>query len=174
MKLRETFSRRHWWLYMFIGAFGAVSCWTTIPAIAQWPTQTSQTWYWCDPANTYYPNIARCPVPWRVINPTAASLPSSNSLAEQAADAQRRAEPLELPYKRKRRLPKPKRLGWKPSGSVRWPSHRRPPKLPRTTFAENHKRPENSSIASTNWTDRSHGKPLTSNTSSPFTPIMKR
>ena len=92
MKLRETFSRRHWWLYMFIGAFGAVSCWTTIPAMAQWPTQTSQTWYWCDPANTYYPNIARCPVPWRVINPTGASLPSSNSLAEQAADAQRRAE----------------------------------------------------------------------------------
>jgi hypothetical protein len=46
------------------------------------PAQTSQIWYWCDPANTYYPNVARCPVPWRVINPqqparTAASPPQS-------------------------------------------------------------------------------------------------
>jgi hypothetical protein len=55
------------------------------------PTLTSQTWYWCDPANTYYPNIARCPVPWRVINPqqparTAASPPQFEKPTPLAPD----------------------------------------------------------------------------------------
>jgi hypothetical protein len=31
----------------------------------------AQTWYWCEPAQAYYPYVERCPVPWRLVDPSS-------------------------------------------------------------------------------------------------------
>jgi uncharacterized protein len=31
----------------------------------------AQTWYWCEPAQAYYPYVERCPAPWRLVDPSS-------------------------------------------------------------------------------------------------------
>jgi uncharacterized protein YecT (DUF1311 family) len=40
-------------------------------AVLQAEAADAQAWYWCEPARAYYPYVARCPVPWRLVNPSS-------------------------------------------------------------------------------------------------------
>ena len=40
------------------------------PVVVAPPPPT--VWYYCDPAQDYYPRVAQCPVPWRIVPATPA------------------------------------------------------------------------------------------------------
>jgi len=50
-------------LRLSVAVIGAAAAISAGPAAAQAPGT-----YWCEPARAYYPQVANCPAPWRVLN----------------------------------------------------------------------------------------------------------
>ncbi|HLG86862.1 MAG TPA: hypothetical protein VKZ79_06655 [Alphaproteobacteria bacterium] len=56
------------------------------------------TWYYCDPAKAYYPNVTSCPVPWRRVQttqPQAITVPKASGAQDAPADYTWRPHPRE-------------------------------------------------------------------------------